>query len=252
MDIFLAVGMCLASAIMGFMGVYVTLHPPVSDGEKWAWKIGFAIVAILACGLIAWQTVRNGDAQTALQKRLDSIDFKIGASNPLTASQSPSAPPSTSKPQNPTPRGEINLSIDGANIATPDSMSGSTEMALLVSALNHSVTSTVVNEYELAVTTADNIAHKAVFLRLGNKSELRWKSASGQETVIPANDALEDKTENNPIVGGGLVRGQLLFLLPGVPHDSVIDPRTKLTLSAQNSAGKRFSVTETIKDISER
>ncbi|MGB7549228.1 MAG: hypothetical protein WBM14_15925 [Terracidiphilus sp.] len=76
-DILIAVGICLLTAAMAYMGVHVTLHPPDSDNLKRAWKVGFCFVAVLACVLIAWQTKRGASTQSDLQVQLKDIRKNI-------------------------------------------------------------------------------------------------------------------------------------------------------------------------------
>jgi hypothetical protein len=73
LDIILAIGVGLLTATMAYMGVQITLRPPESDRAKACWTIGFIATALLACVLLALQTKRSGDAQSALQTQLTNI-----------------------------------------------------------------------------------------------------------------------------------------------------------------------------------
>jgi len=117
---------------------------------------------------------------------------------------------------------------------------------------NDSEETTIANDFKLDVTTPDGKKHSAVFMRLGKEKELRWTSTSGVTTVIPGTDALEEKTYNHEILKGGSVMGQVLFLLLGVSHDSVIDPSTQLTFSAKDNKGYVYEDTESIAEISRK
>lgn len=72
-DVVLAVGVGMLTVVMGYMGVRVTLRPPQTERAKWTWEIGFAVVALLTCILIGWQTKRSVKAQDALQSQLRDI-----------------------------------------------------------------------------------------------------------------------------------------------------------------------------------
>ncbi len=73
MDIWIAVCIGFVFFATGFMGVYVSLHPPNSAREKLAWKVGFVATAIFGCGLIAWQTSRSIEQQNATDVSISSL-----------------------------------------------------------------------------------------------------------------------------------------------------------------------------------
>lgn len=72
-DIWIAFGIAVFTFAMAYMGVHVTLHPPVTNSEKWFWKIGFGLCAALCVSLVIWQTVRNQASQKELTAQLSSI-----------------------------------------------------------------------------------------------------------------------------------------------------------------------------------
>jgi hypothetical protein len=73
LDVIIAVGNGLLAAVMAFMGIYLTLHPPEGALSKRWWKIAFIATAIAACLLVAWQTIRSNTTQASLQSQLDTI-----------------------------------------------------------------------------------------------------------------------------------------------------------------------------------
>ena len=74
MDIAIAVGLALITALMGYLGVHVTLHPQSDPKQISRFKYGFAFCVAAAIGLIAWQTVRSTNQQrenSALLARIE-------------------------------------------------------------------------------------------------------------------------------------------------------------------------------------
>jgi len=97
-DIWLAVWLCLCTAGMAYMGVHLTMHHPESNAAEWRWKIGFIALALVTCGLIAWQTARNISRQEALQKRLDKIQHNTETPPTVQVNLPPIImPPTTTK-----------------------------------------------------------------------------------------------------------------------------------------------------------
>src|ERR1700748_1098336 len=74
LDIIIAILLAAFTILMAFLGVYVTLHPAESDQIKRKYKVGFGLCALAACGLIGWQTYRNGAAQSELRQELGRIE----------------------------------------------------------------------------------------------------------------------------------------------------------------------------------
>ncbi len=91
-DIFIAVGIGIFTAAIAVMGVYVTLKPPLNDGEKRKWLVAFIAVAIATCLLIAWQTARGVKAQNDLQGQLTQIQSQFNKiKTPPTAEENAAA-----------------------------------------------------------------------------------------------------------------------------------------------------------------
>jgi hypothetical protein len=66
-DILIAVGLCVLAALLGFLGVYVTLHTQTEAKQIRRFKWGFVGAALFMCCLVALQVVRtykSGEAQT--------------------------------------------------------------------------------------------------------------------------------------------------------------------------------------------
>lgn len=80
LDIWIAVGIAFLTFAMGFMGIFVTLHPPGSSAEKWAWKIAFGIFAFSGCGLVVWQTQRYVQEQNGLNASIQSLGGQLNKS----------------------------------------------------------------------------------------------------------------------------------------------------------------------------
>lgn len=66
-DIILSVFLAIFTAILGYLGVHSTLHPPLSQRKKTAYKLAFGIIVILSIGLIIWQGVRTQNSQEHIQ-----------------------------------------------------------------------------------------------------------------------------------------------------------------------------------------
>lgn len=93
MEIGIALAIAVLASALAFMGMYVTLHPPDTDSAKRNWKIGFGLVALLACAVTVWQTKRNSATQDALQKQLDRIRKNTENPPQVTVNVPPSPPP---------------------------------------------------------------------------------------------------------------------------------------------------------------
>jgi hypothetical protein len=76
-DIVIAVGICVLTAAMGYMGVHLTLHPVTTGPERRVWTGLFIVVTIGACLLIAWQTKRGIGTQKALEAELADLPNKF-------------------------------------------------------------------------------------------------------------------------------------------------------------------------------
>jgi hypothetical protein len=83
-DIILAGVVCCLMAAMGYLGVHVTLHPPVGEREKTLWKWGFGILALISAVLVCWQTYRANGARIDMQRQ-------IRANKPPTAEENATA-----------------------------------------------------------------------------------------------------------------------------------------------------------------
>jgi hypothetical protein len=73
-DIAIAVGLCLLTAMLSYMGFRVTLHPPRTSRGQRVWQVGFVAIALVGCALIGWQTKRNNDSQQFFQAKLSTIE----------------------------------------------------------------------------------------------------------------------------------------------------------------------------------
>ena len=73
MDVALTVLVFLSTAATGFLGVYVTLHPPETDKQKGRHKVWFVLLAIVTAGLIGRQAYYNRVQQGALREQLNTI-----------------------------------------------------------------------------------------------------------------------------------------------------------------------------------
>lgn len=122
-DILIAVGIALLTAVMAYMGVHVTLHPPI-DAKKGQWRYGFILVGIAAVALIALQTWRNGASQAALHVQLNKIQHNT-ETPPLPPVVNVNIPPQASVPVKVTPIPTITYrSIpSGTLLNAPPSMS---------------------------------------------------------------------------------------------------------------------------------
>ena len=137
--------------------------------------------------------------------------------------------------------------IESANIAIPPKPQNATSLALNAS-IDNSGDPSIAVDWNLTVKIPGHVAQEARFMRLGQVDKLTWK---GENTaIIFGRDALEDKTENIPVVGK--VRGQLWFILEGISQNEVINQNTILTLSVKDKYGHLHSTTQTIADISKR
>lgn len=79
-DIIIAVSLGLVTAVMAYMGVHVTLHPP-GEENKGRWRAGFIVVAVIACVLIGIQAYRahrsSEDLQAEIAKQGTDIKAEI-------------------------------------------------------------------------------------------------------------------------------------------------------------------------------
>jgi hypothetical protein len=139
------------------------------------------------------------------------------------------------------------LSIDAANIFVPNGNMNQTELILYVSIDNIGGEPSIAKDWGLSVSMDDETPVNAVFLRLGNTSGIVIQPGN---ITVTGKDALEDKTENIPVVGK--VRGSLLFLLPDTSKERMIMKNTKLTLSVKDKNNEIYNITETIDEISKK
>lgn len=73
MDIALAVALFLVTSGTAYLGVHVTLHPAETSRAKSGYKITFAVLTLMAAGLITWQSILNRGEQGRLHAQLNSI-----------------------------------------------------------------------------------------------------------------------------------------------------------------------------------
>jgi len=142
---------------------------------------------------------------------------------------------------------KFSILIESANIAIPPKPQNATSLALNVS-IDNSGDPSIAVDWNLTVEIPGHMAQTARFMRLGQMDKLTWK---GENTAtIFGRDALEDKTENTPVIGK--VRGQLWFILEGSSIKEVVNPKTILILSVKDKYRHLHSSTQTIDDISKR
>lgn len=79
-DIGITVGVAFLTFVMGFLGVYVTLHPPESPTAKFWWKAAFISCAIVGCGLVALQAYRTSVEQKDLEDSISSLQQSVNKS----------------------------------------------------------------------------------------------------------------------------------------------------------------------------
>lgn len=104
-DILLPLGVGLLTFVLAGMGVYVTLYPP-DDRSKKEWWVAFVLVALVGCGLIAWQAIRSVNTQESLQGLLNKIQHNT--EQPPTVNVAP--PIVNIPPQNiPSPQAHVQL-----------------------------------------------------------------------------------------------------------------------------------------------
>jgi len=72
-DIAIAMGSAFLTFVIGIMGVYVTFRPPTTEKAKLWWLASFAVCAVMGCGLVGWQTYRNGKQQESLTDSVGKI-----------------------------------------------------------------------------------------------------------------------------------------------------------------------------------
>jgi hypothetical protein len=74
LDVSLAVLMCVVTSYMAYLGVHVTLHPTEEPRKQKCYKIQFWICCGTALVLIAVQTVKNAQTQSAIRRQLANIE----------------------------------------------------------------------------------------------------------------------------------------------------------------------------------
>jgi hypothetical protein len=87
-DIGIAIGVGLLTSALAYMGVHVTLHPPGPSHKAW-WKVGFVVIALTGCILIAYQTKRRIDSQKATQSELTTIEKNTESRPNVTVNPTP-------------------------------------------------------------------------------------------------------------------------------------------------------------------
>jgi len=80
-DITVALVLCVTAAVMAYMGVHVTLHPPREKNKNY-WKASFWAVALLASVGVIVQAVRNNQTQDSLRKQLTDIQANTAKPTP--------------------------------------------------------------------------------------------------------------------------------------------------------------------------
>ncbi len=66
-DIGISVALALIAALMGYLGIRLTLHPQQHPRTARMYEIVFGVLAALSVALIVWQGVRNNKAQDQFQ-----------------------------------------------------------------------------------------------------------------------------------------------------------------------------------------
>lgn len=67
LDVAISVFIALLALVMGCLGVQMALHPPEINSKKQRYKTGFLVLSVASLVLVAWQAIRSGTTQDALQ-----------------------------------------------------------------------------------------------------------------------------------------------------------------------------------------
>lgn len=94
MDIFLAIAIVFVTALIGYVGVHVTLHPAETPKAKRNYKIIFGALTLVACGLVLWQGILNRHEQNELHSQLNKIQKNTEQPPTVNVNVPPSPPPS--------------------------------------------------------------------------------------------------------------------------------------------------------------
>lgn len=139
-------------------------------------------------------------------------------------------------------RTDFAIAIRGANIFVPDMDRQSTGIVLSVELKNAGAPSTAAG-WQLRVVTPQG-SQSAIPLRITDELKLKFRTG-GANRILPAND-LRQRVGNQPIIQGGVVEGELWFLLKGVNKANVVNPATVLELSACDKDGRNHSTTTSV------
>jgi len=111
-DIVLAVLLALATAAMAYMGVHLTLRPPMERNKR-LWRGSFVIVGVLSVMLIAIQAYRTHEATEGLQTQLNAIQHNTEhpASITVTPPSVHVSPPQVIVKSSPPPLAKLQFSF---------------------------------------------------------------------------------------------------------------------------------------------
>jgi hypothetical protein len=75
-DVLLTVAICIIQLALGYMGVHVSLKPPLPKHHK-LWIAGFILVALLGAGFTAWLAERSETAATLAATQIETMGQKL-------------------------------------------------------------------------------------------------------------------------------------------------------------------------------
>ena len=139
-------------------------------------------------------------------------------------------------------RGEVDSWITGTNPEVPNA----TAILLVVSIRNLGIPTTV-EKWSLSVALGGGETRKANIIFVPENITL--EKGPGEVWVWSGKDALYNKTVQEPIPTGGMVRGLLLFSLPNVRQENLMRPGNQLTLTYSDVQGKSYTVSHGISGI---
>jgi len=77
MDIAISIGIALLAAVMAYLGVHVTLHPPATPRSRLAYKIGFGSCVAATVIMIFWQGLRTSRSQAAMSDKVTGLTGQL-------------------------------------------------------------------------------------------------------------------------------------------------------------------------------
>lgn len=137
---------------------------------------------------------------------------------------------------------DINFSISIDNVSLLDSTR--TGIILEATIINSGLVASIAKNWQLKVILVDGNSIGASFIPHSLREDFDFKLSNGSR-LIKKEDALEAKTGNNPIVGGGEVRGILTFLA-NISINHIEFPEKKLILSVNDQCDKTYTIEKKI------